>query len=120
MSYIVPLCLCLGAHRRKGTTNVQQNLKVKAIHTHSGFSMKHLNHDIAVLQLERPVELSDKVATVCLPNKLPDLNAKCYITGAFCFIITSNMNYKNERSVAPGATIFSMTNVELPYSIFSL
>ena len=61
---------------------MQQTVKVKAIHVHSGFSMKHLRHDIAVLELERPVELNDKVTTVCLPNKTPELTAKCYITGA--------------------------------------
>ena len=78
---LLPICLSSGAHRRKGTTDVQQHVKVKAIHQHSGFSMKSLRHDIAVLQLERPVELNDKVTTVCLPSKTPDLKANCYITG---------------------------------------
>lgn len=78
---LLPLSLSSGAHRRKGTTDVQQHVKVKAIHKHRGFSMEHLRHDIAVLQLERPVELNNKVAMVCLPSKTPDLRANCYITG---------------------------------------
>lgn len=90
VSFRLPF-ITIGAHRRKGTTDVQQSRKVKTIHIHSGFSMKHLKHDIALLHLERPVEMSDKVATVCLPNKNPNLNAKCYITGLFCFVITSNV-----------------------------
>ena len=43
--------------------------------------MRHLKNDIALLQLDRPVKLSDKVSTVCLPNQAPDLKANCYITG---------------------------------------
>ena len=43
--------------------------------------MQNLKHDVAVLQLERPVKLSVKVNTICLPNKNANLNAKCYITG---------------------------------------
>ena len=90
---LLPLSLSSGAHRRKGTTEVQQNVKVKAIHEHSGFSMKRLRHDIAVLQLERPVELNDKVTTVCLTSKTLALTANCYITGVLgsCFLLF----YKN-------------------------
>ena len=43
--------------------------------------MQNLKHDVAVLQLEQPVQLSDKVNTVCLPDQDADLNANCYITG---------------------------------------
>ncbi len=70
-----------GAHRRMGTTSVQQTFRVKTLHKHSGFTMQNLKHDIAVLQLERSVQLSDKVTTVCLPDNDADLNSKCYITG---------------------------------------
>ena len=58
---------------------------------HSGFSMKRLKHDIALLQLDHPVQLSEKVATVCLPNKPPDLNAKCYITGLCLLFVLSTL-----------------------------
>ena len=60
---------------------MQQTFQVKTLHKHSGFTMQNLKHDVAVLQLERPVQLSDKVTTICLPDKDADLNSKCYITG---------------------------------------
>lgn len=71
----------VGAHRRRGTTPVQQTFQVITLHKHSGFTMRNLKHDVAVLQLDKNVQLSDKVNTVCLPNKAADLNSKCYITG---------------------------------------
>ncbi|KAJ7370887.1 hypothetical protein OS493_028957 [Desmophyllum pertusum] len=71
----------VGGHRRTGTTSVQQTFRVIALHKHSGFTMQNLKHDIAVLQLERNADLSDKVATVCIPDQAADLNSKCYITG---------------------------------------
>ncbi|XP_073242452.1 chymotrypsinogen B-like isoform X2 [Porites lutea] len=71
----------VGGHRRTGSTSVQQRLRVITLHKHSGFSTQNLKHDVAVLQLERPVQLSDKVNTVCLPDQDADLNSNCYITG---------------------------------------
>ena len=47
--------------------------------------MQNLKHDVAVLQLEQPVKLSDKVNTVCLPDQDADLNSNCYITGLWEF-----------------------------------
>ena len=70
-----------GAHYRKGTTDVQQELNVKTVIIHGNFTTKNLRNDIALIQLDRPVQISDKVSTVCLPAKAPDLNANCYITG---------------------------------------
>ena len=70
-----------GGHRRLGSTSVQQTFRVKTLHKHSGFTMQNLKHDVAVLQLERPVQLSDKVTTICLPDQDAHLNSKCYITG---------------------------------------
>lgn len=70
-----------GGHRRTGTTSVQQTFRVITLHKHSGFSMQNLKHDIAVLQLERNVEMSDKITTVCLPQQDANLNSECYITG---------------------------------------
>ena len=77
------LIILIGAYRRKGTTDVQQTFKLTSLHIHEDFSMRHLKNDIALLQLDRPVKLSDKVSTVCLPSQAPDLKANCYITGKF-------------------------------------
>lgn len=71
----------LGAHMRTGMTDVQQTFRVKALYKHSGFTMRQLKHDIALLHLEESAQLSEKVTTVCLPDKDADLNSKCYITG---------------------------------------
>ena len=77
--------LVIGGHRRTGSTSVQQTLRVITLHKHSGFTMQNLKHDVAVLQLERPVKLSDKVNTVCLPDQDAALNSNCYITGLWEF-----------------------------------
>ena len=50
--------------------------------------MQNLKDDVAVLQLERSVQLSDKVTTICLPDGDADLRSKCYITGLAAFNIT--------------------------------
>jgi len=81
------LILNLGAHERLGTTEVQQEIKVKQLFAHEGFSMQHLKNDIALLQLATPAKLSDKVNTVCLPvqgSRIPD-GHRCYITGMSLF-----------------------------------
>lgn len=75
------LIIIIGGHRRTGSTSVQQTFRVKTLYKHSGFTMQNLKHDIAVLQLEGSAQLSEKVTTVCLPDKDADLNSKCYITG---------------------------------------
>ncbi|KAL9955813.1 hypothetical protein ACROYT_G037196 [Oculina patagonica] len=73
----------VGAHDRTGTTAVQQSLRVKKIIKHAGFSTRNLTNDIALLELESPATLSDKVNLVCLPQKGTKVEAgtRCYITG---------------------------------------
>ncbi|XP_031571313.1 chymotrypsinogen B-like [Actinia tenebrosa] len=71
----------VGGHRRRGTTSVQQTFNLKKLIKHSGFSMQNLKHDLALLQLERPVSLSDKVNVACLPTADAIVGSKCYITG---------------------------------------
>lgn len=58
-------------------------LDVAAVCYHENFALRHLRHDIAVLTLARPVQLSDKVSTVCLPQTGQQVasGTKCYITG---------------------------------------
>ncbi|KXJ05222.1 Chymotrypsinogen B, partial [Exaiptasia diaphana] len=71
------------AHRRTGHTQVQQEFRLRKLFKHEGFSMRHLRNDIALLQLQKPVEISTKVNTVCLPSSgsRAKAGAKCYITG---------------------------------------
>ena len=79
----IDLCRVTGAHRRTGTTRFQQSFQVKKIIKNCHFSMRHLKNDIALLELERPVPLNDKVNLICLPQKDSRVapGTKCYITG---------------------------------------
>ncbi|KAM7433613.1 hypothetical protein ABFA07_016186 [Porites harrisoni] len=73
----------VGAHRRTGSTAVQQTFRLKKLFKHEQFSMRHLRNDIALLQLYRPISASSKVNTVCLPSsgsRIPT-GTRCYITG---------------------------------------
>ena len=40
-------------------------IDVAAVCYHEDFALLHLRHDVAVLTLEKPVTLSEKVSTVC-------------------------------------------------------
>merc|ERR1712168_1501557 len=71
----------LGAHQRTGTTSVQQTFNLKQLIKHQGFTMQNLKHDVALLQLDRPASLSDKVNVACLPSGDAAVGARCYITG---------------------------------------
>ncbi|KAJ7382095.1 hypothetical protein OS493_037064 [Desmophyllum pertusum] len=73
----------VGAHRRTGSTSVQQTFRLKQLFKHEGFSMRHFRNDVALLQLERPIQASSQVNTVCLPgsgSRAP-AGTRCYITG---------------------------------------
>jgi len=54
------------------TNDVKHEVRaVRAVKYHKGFSMKHLNHDIALLILERPVAYADNIQAVCLHTGTP-------------------------------------------------
>lgn len=46
----------------------EQKRSVSKIHIHPDFNVSMLNNDVALLQLEAEVELTDFVSSVCLPN----------------------------------------------------
>ena len=49
----------------------------------------HYGHDIALVKLKKPVQMSKNVGIACLPKKdekIP-LNSKCYIAGKRTFTI---------------------------------
>ncbi|XP_020915558.2 chymotrypsinogen A, partial [Exaiptasia diaphana] len=70
-----------GAHRRKGTTSVQQTIRVSHFIKHPSYDDRRINNDIALLRLASPVQMSDKVGAVCLTKIKPQPGKKCYITG---------------------------------------
>lgn len=64
--------------------------------------MSHLRKDIALLQLDGEVQLSDKVNTVCLPlkgSRIPP-GTECFITGRFA--------YRLEKIIFFGNCIFQL------------
>lgn len=65
-----------------------------AVCYHEGFSMKHIQNDIALLTLAKPVVLSDRINTVCLPQQSRQVPAgtNCYITGSQSKSCTHVMN----------------------------
>ncbi|XP_032225526.1 chymotrypsinogen B isoform X2 [Nematostella vectensis] len=75
--------VALGAHRRLSSNTAEQVIKVKRIFKHSGFSMWRYRDDIALLQLERPAQLNDRVNVACLPSPgdVPPVGSKCWLTG---------------------------------------
>ena len=56
--------------------------------------MKHIQNDIALLTLAKPVVLSDRINTVCLPQQSRQVPAgtNCYITGSQSKSCTHVMN----------------------------
>lgn len=81
--------------------------------------MRHLKNDIALLELEQPVMLSNKVNLVCLPSRGSSavVGSKCYITGKYYL--------HNEWDIAPIIEYFSefslikITTVDQTQQIFT-
>ncbi|XP_028513970.1 transmembrane protease serine 9 [Exaiptasia diaphana] len=74
----------LGGHKLYGGNQYQQIIPVKALHIHKLYSPKTMENDIALLELKRPVILSPRVNTVCLPQMTDgpaNEHRKCYLTG---------------------------------------
>ncbi|XP_031573889.1 chymotrypsin-like protease CTRL-1 [Actinia tenebrosa] len=70
-----------GAHRRRGSTSVQQTVRLTQIIEHPSYDNRRIVNDIALLRLAKPIQMSDKVGAVCLTKSRPDPGKRCYITG---------------------------------------
>ncbi|XP_028397984.1 chymotrypsinogen A-like [Dendronephthya gigantea] len=72
----------VGAHKTTGTTAVEETRRVRQLLIHENY-VESSNHDIALIQLDKPVKISSKVNTVCLPQpgSRASVGARCYITG---------------------------------------
>ena len=98
---LIPLS---GAHRRTGSTSVQQTFRLRQLFKHEQFNMRQLRNDVALLQLERPIQASSKVNTVCVPSsgsRVPP-GTQCYITGTLYSIfyisfLTKNYEWKGQQ-----------------------
>ncbi|XP_037048739.1 phenoloxidase-activating factor 2-like isoform X2 [Bradysia coprophila] len=61
---------------------LHQDRSVRSIVIHKGFSKQSLHNDIALLILTSPVELTDTVNTVCLPQMNAQYNdQRCFVSG---------------------------------------
>ena len=89
--------LSTGAHRRKGTTAVQQVIQVTRIYKHTGFKLYNYRDDIALLKLERPAKLSSKVNLACLPKSEAVVGDKCYVSGLSFNLRIRELNGKDIR-----------------------
>lgn len=62
------LAVLVGSNNLTLTTTASANVYMVADFIyHSGFDRNEIVNDIAILRLERPVELSDTVSVICLP-----------------------------------------------------
>ncbi|XP_035660370.1 coagulation factor VII-like [Branchiostoma floridae] len=70
----------LGLHDVDGTAE-QQRQVIKLI-MHEQFSaVPHTYNDVALLKLDHPVTITQKVSPICLPTGPTPINTDCYITG---------------------------------------
>ncbi|EDO48368.1 predicted protein [Nematostella vectensis] len=73
----------VGQHDRLNGGDGQTPIAIHEVIKHESFSMRHLRNDIALIRLVKPVTLSERVGTVCLPSHGDRITpgTKCFITG---------------------------------------
>ena len=73
----------MGEHNRNSNEGTEEEVGAKRIISHPNYNRPRLSSDIALIQLSRPVRLSQRVNPVCLPTHDTDVptGSKCYITG---------------------------------------
>lgn len=77
----------LGAHQINSNTSVEEHIPVKLFFRHPKYNRRQFfKNDVTLLQLERPVLLSDKKNIVCLPQNgtVPPYGSDCFVTGGSC------------------------------------
>ena len=77
-SDVASLKVRLGAHNLKNSANEAgvQDIDVKLVVKHKDFTMETLHSDIAILVLKSPVQYTNTVKPVCLPNDKKLYNGK--------------------------------------------
>lgn len=62
--------MVLGEHDRESTVEATTfTSQLKSAKPHPGFDLYSFNNDVAVLELETPVELGPTIRTACLPER---------------------------------------------------
>uniref|UniRef100_A0AAG5DP17 Peptidase S1 domain-containing protein n=1 Tax=Anopheles atroparvus TaxID=41427 RepID=A0AAG5DP17_ANOAO len=70
--------LQLGYHELGVADNCTQQLGVKAVYVHPKFRNSVHRHDLAVLELERPVRFNDRILPICLDTDEEDRTTEFY------------------------------------------
>jgi len=74
----------LGAHNFHNYEPSVQQIKIKRVIMHPDYSgTTTLKADMAMIELERPAQLNDRVRLACLPQKYvyPPIGKQCYLAG---------------------------------------
>jgi len=75
----------LGDHNRNVNEGTEQDIKAIRVISHPSYNNPRLSNDIALIQLQRPATLNNRVGLACLPDQdyvLP-AGSNCYITGTY-------------------------------------
>ena len=93
----------MGAHYRSSSSRDVQDFKVERIINHENYKRpRGLAHDIAMLKLNKPAKINDKVGLACLPAYSQDVteidDKDCWVTG-----ITRTLLKAFQLSLASGA-----------------
>ncbi|GFU27036.1 protein masquerade [Trichonephila clavipes] len=83
--------------------NKGQTVRVMSTFIHHNFNTVNLDNNIALLRLQKPVELNKNVCVVCLPTsgKMPQENVKCTVTGYGFISIDGDMSLKVNEAQVP-------------------
>merc|ERR1712002_1328155 len=71
----------VGEHDRDRFEGPEKEIHVAKVFRHEQYDPRHLNNDIAMFKLAKPVEFNKFVSPACLPKAKAPAGSKCYITG---------------------------------------
>ena len=76
----------VGEHNTRVSEGSEAEYQVKKIYEHPDYNKPSpINNDIAILELDRPIQFNKYVQPVCLPDKDVPVGKECYITGMYAF-----------------------------------
>ncbi|KAJ7415160.1 hypothetical protein BTVI_39061 [Pitangus sulphuratus] len=99
-------CIPQGEHKINEDEKTEQESGVSRIIIHEGYTIGQVNNDIALLSLETPVNLTDYVVPICLPEK----RFAVYELSSIKFSTVSGWG----RLLDGGATSSVLMRVDLP------
>ena len=75
--------IVVGDHNRNTDEGTEEEVGAIKIISHPQYNSPRLSSDIALIQLDKPVTLSQRVNPICIPSHDSDVptGSKCYITG---------------------------------------